>query len=457
MFGKRIELLTFDDVVAFLGKGVREGLNLDYKERMITGAKIAKLACALANTSGGFIVFGAKEKGRAPQPPFDGGDLGNDPVQTVQNACRDYLTPRLQLHFSDVLRNSPDPSKAFLVVATPQSGLAPHVFKEAGSEEGFVYIKSEDHKEPVYPTLSRYEILRNNRELCKARADQLIVSIRPLAQAAWKKVRPATRADDGGRNYTPIPSVSVSVCRAYPETDPLASPQVMIERIAQYAVSVRTEFFQWSSGAWGPFAMKLPATEAAQLDTFGAGVLTNAAQQAQEVPLAAVMHDGGCFHGKAAIPLFRATPFLGLGFGDSGTLRRYVSVPLLGGFVLGLIRCAFRWFQAFGCYAAMRVRVSADSDNLRYWIVRPDEEKPAPPNTQGHAQQSLDTGYVIDEADFCGPGSPALDEEWLAPWPSEAEAQRISREITVRYVSAFNVRESAVADAFVNAVLRTAR
>jgi len=455
MFNKRVELLAFDDVVGFLEQGHRENVHLDYKQEMISGSKIAKLAGALANTDGGFIVFGVKESDRAPVRPFEGADLKKDPAQAVQNACRHYLTPPVEPQFSKVLTNPLDASKAFLVVAIPQSGKAPHLFKESGGDEEYVYIKSQDHKEPVYPTLARYELIRDKREASRARAEQIMLHAQGELDKAWKRIRPTEQEEMGGRRPLQIPFVRVAVCRAFPETDVLAVPQITIERFDQYTTQVKHECFQWSTEVWQPLKILLPAATAEQLNTFAEGVLTNSTQQDQPIPLAAIMHSEGCFAGKVGVPLCRATPFCQPCFGDKQEVRTYVPAVLLCGFALGLIRCAFRWFQAFGCYASLRVYVTISSDNLSHCILSPDADKPARRDTLGGSQQGAASGFVVDKGDIYGPTRADSSDHWEVPWPCDAEARRIGENLTTRYVSAFNVRNSSVAKAFVDAVAKS--
>jgi hypothetical protein len=455
MFNKRVDLLTFDDVVAFLTQGRREDVHLDYKREMTSGSKIAKLAGAFANTYGGFIVFGAKESDRAPVPPYEGAALGRDPVQAVQSACRQYLTPPVDPQFSAVLRNPSDASKAFLVVAIPQSGIAPHVFRESKGDEGYVYIKAQDHKEPVYPTLERYELLREQREACRARAEQIMARTQGELAKAWQRVWPAEIDSLGGRRFLQLPFIWVAVCRAYPERDVLVAPQSTVEMLRQYMVKVRYECFQWRPDDWGPLEMVLPAADLKQLDTFDCGALTNTVQQRPEIPLAAVMHSEGCFAGKVGVPLCVATPFHRWDTSDEPGPRRYVPASVLCGFGLGLIRSAFRWFQALGSYASMRVNVSVTSDRLSHWILRPNADRPAKPNTFGQCQQGPTTGYTVQEEDCYGPASASTRGEWVVPWPCDAEANRIAAELTTRYVSAFNVRGSSIAKEFVDAVAAT--
>jgi len=448
MFNKRVDLLTFDDVVGFLEEGRREDVHLDYKQETVSGSKTAKLASAFANTDGGFIVFGVQESDRAPVPPFEGRDLGKNPVQTVQNACRDYLTPQVEPQFSPVLRNPSDTSKAFLVVAIPQSGMAPHVYRESKSEDEYVFIKAQDHKEPVHPTLARYEFLREKREACRGRADQIMACAQSELNKAWQAVWPAEVDAAGGRQFRQIPFVYVAVCRAYPEMDVLAVPQLTIERLDQYAVEVKYANFQRRL-TWGPpLGVALPARSVEQLNTFDSGVLTNTTQQVQEVPLAAVMHSEGCFAGKVGVPLQLATPF----DNNKPGSRLYVPAVLLCGLARGFVRSAFRWFQTFGCYASLRVNITISSDRLSHWIVRPGADSPARPNTHGAYQQGPTTGYVIDEKDFYGPSSVGLGGEWIVPWPCDAEASRIARDLTTRYVSTFNVKDSATVKTFADAV-----
>jgi len=59
LFNKKFEEITFEDIEEMVVDKVPEGFMLDYKERFDT-ALTEKLICALANTYGGFIIYGVK-------------------------------------------------------------------------------------------------------------------------------------------------------------------------------------------------------------------------------------------------------------------------------------------------------------------------------------------------------------------------------------------------------------
>jgi len=452
MFNKRVENLTFDDVVRFLEERQPESIHLDYKREMVRADKIAKLASAMANTDGGFVIFGANEEDEVPVPPYEGGNLGNDPKQTVQNACREYVTPHVELHCSQVLRNPNWKSKAFLVMAVPQSGKAPHVFKKPSDEEGYVYIKVEDHKQPVFPTLSRYELIRQEREACRGKAEELAGFAQSQLMTTWHQAVSAAEGGTAGLSCQQMTLLTIAVTRAYPGPEDVSSPQGSIERLCKYATVVKQPVFQFGrfSDSWQPLEMAIPAKTDDWLDAYATGARTNTKQRKWTLPRSVVLENAGCFAGRVGIPLCKATPYRER---RSPEARSYIPAALLCGFGLGVIRAAFRWFQAFGCYAALNIRVELDSPTAEHFILKPDADQPAPEHSHGwHKQQREGVGYVVSEGSFIGPGAPRVGREYHSPWPSEPEAERISEDIARMYVSGYNVKDAETVSDFINAM-----
>lgn len=62
MFSKEIESMDINDIQWLIENEIPESSYLDYKEQMINNVKLARLMIAFANSSGGFIFIGIKEK-----------------------------------------------------------------------------------------------------------------------------------------------------------------------------------------------------------------------------------------------------------------------------------------------------------------------------------------------------------------------------------------------------------
>ena len=62
MFSKEIENLDINYIRQLIENEIPESSYLDYKEQMIGNDKLAKLMIAFANSSGGLIYIGIKEK-----------------------------------------------------------------------------------------------------------------------------------------------------------------------------------------------------------------------------------------------------------------------------------------------------------------------------------------------------------------------------------------------------------
>ena len=122
------------DVLSLITNGVKESLELDYKQcaslQRTDGKKkeISKDVSAFANAAGGTIVYGMIEDGQLPI----GIDIGYDPSdiskEWLDNVISSTISPRLeQVHINQVELYNTHPDKVIYVVEIPQAiALAPH-------------------------------------------------------------------------------------------------------------------------------------------------------------------------------------------------------------------------------------------------------------------------------------------------------------------------------------------
>ena len=125
-FDKPIGQLQFDDIVAFLKKGVAENTMLDYKLMLPRdNEKFAKSIAAFANSMGGTIVIGVKDEHDKPREPFTGIPFHTKIRGQIESIIQDHIDPVV---FVDIaVCKDLHSSNMFVVVNIPQSNLTPHL------------------------------------------------------------------------------------------------------------------------------------------------------------------------------------------------------------------------------------------------------------------------------------------------------------------------------------------
>ena len=386
MFGKALPHLTLADIQSFLHRELPEGITLDYKLDMIDNQKVAALACAFANTDGGFIIFGVREEDRKPVAPFEGGNLGTNAVQKIQQACRELIRPPLEPLFSPLLKNLGDPDKQFLVVGIPQSGKTPHSMTKGGC----VYVKVQDHKAPLYPTLELYEQLREKRQSCLPRAEAMVKEAKTHLSVIIARTGPMVVSD----TTPPYMSISLAAHRTYPNEDDIGTPQAFVAGMEDYRVFLNDPLLG------GP---NLPANEPYELETFARGACSVKNLDNNRGIVATVMHCGGAYVALARISA------------QSNTEKGYfLSTRTICGLTVALVRMALRWFVTFGCYSQLCVEVDISSAGKQYLLSY---------------YNSL----------WFGPSAPSVKKVLSIAWPGSSECRMIEEKVCQDYISSFNV------------------
>ncbi len=131
--------ITFDQVVEFLGQGVKEGLTLDYK--LFDSKSIARVACAFANSYGGIIIVGVAESNEAPAPPFDGLENIRSMKQSIRDTVLRLVFPTIWMELADVV--NPETNKGFIIARVPRSDNAPHAY-----DNREIYTRYQDRNNP---------------------------------------------------------------------------------------------------------------------------------------------------------------------------------------------------------------------------------------------------------------------------------------------------------------------
>lgn len=124
---------------------LKEGEQLDFKQRISSKEKIAKTICAFANTRGGWLLIGVKD---------DRTVSGIDPEEEkfmLHQAVHEYCQPQVPLFFEEL---EDDEQRTVLLVEVPESLHKPHACLTQGGHWQ-VYVRQRDKSIPADKLLSR--------------------------------------------------------------------------------------------------------------------------------------------------------------------------------------------------------------------------------------------------------------------------------------------------------------
>jgi len=157
IYTKKIEEITYKDIVDFCNEQIRENISLDYKEAV--DSSLAKTIAAMANTWGGLIIIGAEDNDSKPKLPLKGIELKEHLREQVNNIVLGNITPPV---FPEIQVCSSDDGKTeLIVIRVPQSNTTPHAIR--GNTK--VYIRTDTSNEPEeLATVDRVLWLVNRRE-----------------------------------------------------------------------------------------------------------------------------------------------------------------------------------------------------------------------------------------------------------------------------------------------------
>ena len=127
---------TFKDIQSLIDNDVEESQYLDFKEAGALNKKdqkkkfdISKDVASFANSDGGIIVYGIKEKNhKAGSITFiDGSEITKEWLEQVINSNIQRHIPDLKIY---PIRKSGDIKKSIYIVKIPTSAEAPHLSKD---------------------------------------------------------------------------------------------------------------------------------------------------------------------------------------------------------------------------------------------------------------------------------------------------------------------------------------
>lgn len=152
MIAKALEDITLQDLDDLRNNEVSEGLILDYKLTLPginadDKKEFLRDVTAFANSAGGDLVFGIRERGDGVPESVEGVELTNldETVLRLENMIRDTVAPRLSgCRFKTVRLNE---QRYVIILRVPKSWAAPHMVTFRSSP-GF-YARNSAGKYPL--------------------------------------------------------------------------------------------------------------------------------------------------------------------------------------------------------------------------------------------------------------------------------------------------------------------
>ncbi len=148
--------MTYKDVLRLIEEG--EGFEIEFKRKVSTPEKLARTLIALANTKGGYILFGVDDDGS-----IVGVESEKSEVELIEHAGRAYCVPAIH----PIVDIVPFDGSDVIVVYVPESDDKPHYFTgnvngDAQEVESTrVYIRV--HDKTVMASKEVVKILRSER------------------------------------------------------------------------------------------------------------------------------------------------------------------------------------------------------------------------------------------------------------------------------------------------------
>lgn len=122
---KPINDINFQDVLDFCEQKTPENFTLDYKRKLPSNEKLAKLIAAFANTYGGVIVVGINAPKGIPNEPFEG--MEYDETMKYEEKIQSLIISHInEPVFPEIKVCISTNKKAFIIIRVPESDNTPH-------------------------------------------------------------------------------------------------------------------------------------------------------------------------------------------------------------------------------------------------------------------------------------------------------------------------------------------
>ncbi len=220
LFGSKLQDICFADIEQFCDQKIPENISLEYKRDLSSkdaNEQVSKIACALANSYGGLVLWGISEKkqsdGRGVPDVLTGLSISPSPADKLKKICMECIQPPLFVEVLDISHDT-DKSKVCTIMRVTESDNTPHYLRA----DGCVYVRSDDISKPInngrIATPDEIEWLQRRRE----KPTQLRTELLHTAETRSRFI--------AGDCY--INSMSLSMLPLYPR-NPLLSLQKLLE------------------------------------------------------------------------------------------------------------------------------------------------------------------------------------------------------------------------------------
>ena len=149
-FSKTLDELQVDDLLVL--RTVHEGWYVEYKEAVPNPQAIAKSVSAFANTYGGFVFYGVREKSKDENVAGEFPGIASDDIVSMRERIRQAICAhsKPEPHFHMKILSGPceaialEKDRSIICIHVPWSAKAPHIHKS-----GVVYRRVSDSSEPT--------------------------------------------------------------------------------------------------------------------------------------------------------------------------------------------------------------------------------------------------------------------------------------------------------------------
>jgi len=207
-FSKSIADLGWSDIHELLDRNAPETVRLEFKEEVPGREELAKKVCSFANTYGGYILIGAREKD-GDLVDLPGVELQASLDQQLVQWCFEQLYPPVVPLLSPRIKVEGKPERFLYVIFVEESADAPHfVNKRKGC-----YVRTDEYSqrfEPRLATLPELEHLLHRRESAIQRRQTLLLRAEKRFSAHAQLTKQPEEPVEG------LPQLTVAAVPQYP-------------------------------------------------------------------------------------------------------------------------------------------------------------------------------------------------------------------------------------------------
>jgi hypothetical protein len=181
LFNLPLQDISMADVKSFCAQQIPENISVEYKQGLSDKSQnkqVAKLACALANTYGGVVLWGVQEISQTDGRGLPGAIVGmpaeTSPADRLKKICVESIHPPIFPEVVDILFEENGSSRILTVMRIVESDQTPHYLRDGGC----VYIRGDDISKPLdkgsVAAPHEIEWLQQRRKLPVEKREQLL-------------------------------------------------------------------------------------------------------------------------------------------------------------------------------------------------------------------------------------------------------------------------------------------